>query len=1629
MQKTNLNISPIFDDFDESKNFHRVLFNAGKAVQARELTQAQTILQSQIERMGKHLFAEGAMVVPGGIRAIESQDVIKITLNGGSLYSDFSSETELYVKHSSTGMIYKVAKTFDAVGADPISLFVDLIAPGSGQEKKFLVNDQITLFVYTTGGAQLNLALGMVTAVTKGAWTKVQRGVYFVRGMFIATEDQDYVVSKYTTDATLKVGFLVNEEIITAANDITLYSNANGFVNQNAEGASRLKITLTLSGLAVGAANPNFIELAKFENGKLQSKVESTDYSILEDSLARRTYETHGDYVVEQFGMDLKEHLKSGDNGGVYTVEAGGDETKLAALLKPGVAYVKGYRVQNIGIQTVAFDKARDTAFLNNASQGADYGQYFLVNNLASLPEIDIKKKINLLDSGSVQIGTARVRALRKDGSEYRVYVFDLSLNTGKTVANVAKIRYTDASNLVTADLVSSVLFDASRSSLVFNLPINAVETLYTPGVGGDTSYVVSRSFNLTTNGSGVVSASVNANETFDLVSNDTYFIALTGAATPGTQFVPVSTITLGGNPNGSSLTIDLGVGQANKTIRLVAPVIKNETTQKSKTLQTVTDEVVAFVTTNQQKLTKADVYKIVSVKDNTTSEDITAQYTFDSGQRDSWYESGKLIVANRVPQVRTVKVTYQYFEHSAGDYFSIDSYGAMNREDIPVFNGVYLADCIDFRPLKDAAGDFTSLTVFGEMIRPGNSIRADISYYLPRRDLIVVYSDGSFGAVRGESSLTPELPEVPTNALKLYELYIPAFTYDPSDVVVRQVDNRRYTMRDIGKLEARIANVEYYTTLSALENKTNKTQVIDPVTGNNRFKNGFAVDGFQDFRLADLDSPEWSASMDLAEGRLQPQFVENGADFLEGALSLAGKRTRVYMKNYTEAVVVDQPYATGTINVNPYAVFTWVGKVTLNPDRDFWKDVKYTQPIVINNVVNLRGDAVQGTVWNSWSNSWSAARNELGIGGWQGGRQLIDTIQGTTTTSTTTTFTESTSSSSNDALVSTEVMYFMRTIDVRFECTGFRPFTRIYPFFDGVNVSTETKQDGKNYGDSIITDANGKATGIFTIPNRSDMRFKTGTSVLRFTDSATDARGPEDTTTAASAVFTSAGTQDNRQVTTTNTTVLSLNRTSSTSTASRVIATQDITPVWNPIDFGGGGDGGGDPIAQTFMVMQRGGSFVSKVDIYFATKAASIPVTLELRTVIAGLPSSDVIAFVTLNPDQVSTSENGTTPTSFVFNDPVYLEQGVEYAIVLKAETQDYTVYIAELGKNVIGQNMALSKQAYIGVFLTSSNASTWSPDQNRDMKFRVHRAVFNTGTSTVTFDAKAPVAQPLGFNAVSTVSGSGTVVVNHKSHGQRVGDSITIAGAVGGNGLSAGDINGTKTVTAATIDTFSFAAGANATATGTVGGSLMTVVSNYPFNMFVNNVASFTPPGCEVDWEYSYRSQATRVMSGWIPMLTFRTTQLAAEGVVKAQGDLQIRATLKTDRDNLSPCIESSGFNAVLITPRVDATSKVFNYVSQEIKFDNPTTHARFIVGARLPGTSGMKLYVKEIDTADQDVAATEWVELQPTNPVTNSDSFVEYEYLLEGSFIGYKLKVELTGVNTKPPSLLDIRTLAFA
>ena len=117
---TDLNVTPYFDDYDEDKKFHRVLFRPSVPVQARELTQLQTILQNQVERFGEHMFKEGTI-----IKGCNFTDTV---INYAKLNDANTSSTALvmsefgdtYVRNSSNliAQVLETSSGFEATNPD-----------------------------------------------------------------------------------------------------------------------------------------------------------------------------------------------------------------------------------------------------------------------------------------------------------------------------------------------------------------------------------------------------------------------------------------------------------------------------------------------------------------------------------------------------------------------------------------------------------------------------------------------------------------------------------------------------------------------------------------------------------------------------------------------------------------------------------------------------------------------------------------------------------------------------------------------------------------------------------------------------------------------------------------------------------------------------------------------------------------------------------------------------------------------------------------------------------------------------------------------------------------------------------------------------------------------------------------------------------------------------------------------------------------------------------------------------------------------------------------------------------------------------------------------------------------------
>ena len=239
---TDFNLSPYFDDYAESKKFHRVLFRPAFAVQARELTQSQTILQNQIEKVGDHLFKQGAMIIPGQVSIDTSYYAVKLTsLASGNTLAQFTNGTIL--TGGSSGVTAEIVNTVATDGTDPDTLYVKYNKTGTDNADLVFTNGE-TL----TGTNSDSVSLSAVVDTTAiGSAAGVQSGTYYINGFFVQVDTSTLILDKYTNTPSYRVGFTVTESFVTPNDDASLNDNAAGSSNVNAPGAHRFKILLTLA--------------------------------------------------------------------------------------------------------------------------------------------------------------------------------------------------------------------------------------------------------------------------------------------------------------------------------------------------------------------------------------------------------------------------------------------------------------------------------------------------------------------------------------------------------------------------------------------------------------------------------------------------------------------------------------------------------------------------------------------------------------------------------------------------------------------------------------------------------------------------------------------------------------------------------------------------------------------------------------------------------------------------------------------------------------------------------------------------------------------------------------------------------------------------------------------------------------------------------------------------------------------------------------------------------------------------------------------------------------------------------------------------------------------------------------
>ena len=608
---TNFNVSPYYDDFDESKNFHRILFRPGLAVQARELTQMQTILQNQIDRFASHIFKEGSTVQGLETNYDTRYSFVKLRNNNSTgntvTVSDFSNKIVKGATSGVLGIVVKVKDGSESTSPNYKTLYVKYIAANNSTGYRFFANNEI---IRTVGGGTIYSANSITSGATGfGAAVTFNAGLVYAKDHFIRVPEQTVLVSNYqSTTASARVGFDITETIVTETTDESLLDPASGSYNYAAPGAARLKLTANVRSVALTATVSNtFVELFQVKDGVVQSISTRPQYSQIRDYIAKRTADESGDYVVNGFEINVKEHLKTGNNQGVLTSAEGGNNQLLVVFAEPGKAYVKGYDIERIATIGRNIQKATDSEAVQSAKALIDYGNYVIVDNVVGNWDVDQQSIVSLRSAqadavssrnysvtvfpGS-QIGTARVRGIEYysgtpglPSAQYKLYLTDVTMAAGQSFTAVQSIGFNGGGSTVygKADIVGSNGLNANTSDplfdrAVFRLPAQAIKRLRTTSgtVRNDYSFYVSNNVSFTTGGIATLSIT---DGTFDgsgvlsdAATRTDFYVVSRGYANTTTFSETLST-TNGSNTITASATID---GKVNPGDAIYIPSVSN---------------------------------------------------------------------------------------------------------------------------------------------------------------------------------------------------------------------------------------------------------------------------------------------------------------------------------------------------------------------------------------------------------------------------------------------------------------------------------------------------------------------------------------------------------------------------------------------------------------------------------------------------------------------------------------------------------------------------------------------------------------------------------------------------------------------------------------------------------------------------------------------------------------------------------------------------------------------------------------------------------------------------------------------------------------------------------------------
>jgi hypothetical protein len=455
------NYDPYFDDFDEDKNFMRVLFRPGYSLQARELTQLQTILSNQIEKFGNHIFKNGSPITGGKVSLDDRAYylILKSQYSGQDIVlEDFLDKT--IVSYNSTKIIRAKVIAIDNSTAFPILIVKYL----SGDF--FAEGDELKLY-----GQNIFAELADTDATGRSYVASIQDGVYYFKGQFVKISPQFLVLEIFyrlglnsTTvnrQPSYRIGIEFEEIVIDEIDDVSLLDPAQGSFNYQAPGATRFKVNTILSKRTLDSVDESsFFEVIRIVDGIKTKEIDYPIYSEIEKTLARRTFEESGNYTVDPFVISLEEDYVDTSNNNYV------DPSYFTAVLDPGKAYVGGFEVQTIAPTKLQVARGRVTANVNDYDLPTNYSSYFYAANshgslaISDFDLLDIHcanhssvSFASTAEYNSSKIGTLRAHMMKYDTSsstdlgtthKFTINVFDVNTTsiTGTLASSGSNTRY-----------------------------------------------------------------------------------------------------------------------------------------------------------------------------------------------------------------------------------------------------------------------------------------------------------------------------------------------------------------------------------------------------------------------------------------------------------------------------------------------------------------------------------------------------------------------------------------------------------------------------------------------------------------------------------------------------------------------------------------------------------------------------------------------------------------------------------------------------------------------------------------------------------------------------------------------------------------------------------------------------------------------------------------------------------------------------------------------------------------------------------------------------------------------------------------------------------------------------------